>query len=233
MDLNKVFSNQFEDKQWVSKLGIGAVIFIVPILNFALSGFLIGIIRNVMNDSEEILPNWDDLGKKFTDGLILFAAGLIYALPLIIIFLPIGIMSAGGLIAGNNHLQGIGQIFAGTGSVLLYCFLCIILIYGLALAIIYPAVLVMFAREGTFASCFKLREAFDKVSRNAGAFFTALIVSFGGGLVVGFASAIFNMVVGWIPCFGWIASIVISFSIGIYLLTIHGYLFGHFCKVAF
>jgi hypothetical protein len=233
MDLNKVFSYQFEDKQWISKLGIGAVISIIPILNFALSGFLIGIIRNVMNDSEEILPNWDDLGKKFTEGLILFAAGVIYALPLIIIFVPIGIMSAGGLIAGNNHLQGIGQIFAGTGSVLLYCFLCIIMIYGLALAIIYPAVLVMFAHEGTFASCFKFREAFDKVSKNTSPYFTALIVSFVGGLVIGFVFGIFNLVVGWIPCFGWIASIVLTLGMGIYLITIHGYLFGQFGKVAF
>ena len=38
MDISKAFSFQFEDKQWINKLGIGAVISIVPISNFALSG---------------------------------------------------------------------------------------------------------------------------------------------------------------------------------------------------
>ena len=181
MDLNKVFSFQFEDKQWISKLGIGAVISLVPILNFALSGYMVGIIRNVMDNSTELLPNWDDLGKKFTDGLILFAAGLVYALPLIIIFLPIGIIAVSSLLSGNNNLQDMGQIIAGAGSVLLYCLLCFMIIYALALSVIYPAILVMFAREGTFASCFKFREVFDIVSKNAGPFFTAWIVSFGTG----------------------------------------------------
>ena len=107
------------------------------------------------------------------------------------------------------------------------------MIYGVALAIIYPAVLVMFAREGTFASCFKLREAFDKVSKNASPFFTALIVSFVGGLIIGFVFGIINLLVGWIPCFGWIASIIITLGMGVYLVTIHGYLFGQFGKAAF
>ncbi len=233
MDLSKVFSYQFEDKQWVSKLGIGAVIFIVPILNFAMSGYIVGIIRNVMNDSAEILPNWDDLGKKLTDGLILFAAGLIYALPLIIIFLPIGIMSAGGIISGNDNLQGIGHVFSGVGSVLLYCFLCFVIIYFLSLSVVYPAILVIFSREGTFASCFKLREALDVVSKNAGPFFTAWILYIAIALGLGFVSGVIGLFIGWIPCFGFIVSIVISLGSGIYMLTVYAYLFGQVGKSAF
>jgi hypothetical protein len=233
MDLNKVFSYPFEDKQWVNKLGIAAVISLVPILNFALSGYIVGIIRNVMNNSAELLPSWDDLGKKFCNGLILVAAGLIYALPLIIIFLPIGIMTASGLFSGNDNLQGIGHIFAGVGSVLLYCFLCLIIIYALALSVVYPAILVMFAREGTFATCFKFREVFEIVGKNAGPFFTAWIVSFGGGVVVGLIVWFINLIVGWIPCFGWIVSLATTLASTIFILTVYAYLFGQFGLVAF
>lgn len=233
MNLNKVFSYQFDDKQWISKLGIGAVISLVPILNFALSGFIVGIIRNVMNNSSEILPNWDDLGKKFSDGLILFGAGIIYALPLIIIFLPIGIIASSGLLSGNNDLQDIGHIIAGVGSVLLYCLLCLIIMYALALSVVYPAILVTFAREGTFASCFKFREVFNLVSRNAGPFFTAWIISFGASLGVGLIVGFLNLFVGWIPCLGWIVSLVISFGSTIYLVTVYAYLFGQFGIVAY
>ena len=83
MDIGKSFSYQFEDKQWISKLGLGAVISLVPILNFAMSGYIVDILRNVENNVAKPLPNWDDLSKKFSDGLILFAAGLIYAAPLL------------------------------------------------------------------------------------------------------------------------------------------------------
>jgi hypothetical protein len=233
MDFKKMFSYQFEDKQWISKLGIGAVISIVPILNFALSGYIVGIIRNVMNGSAELLPNWDDLGKKLSDGLILFGVGLVYALPLIIVFLPIGIIAVANLLSGNNNLQDIGHVIAGVGSVLLYCLLCLILIYALALSVIYPAILVMFARQGTFSSCFKFREVFDLVSRNASPFFIAWILSFGAGLGVGVVIAIVNLFVGWIPCLGWIVSLAISLASTIYLVTVYAYLFGQFGSTAF
>ena len=69
MDIGKSFSFAFEDKQWLSKLGLGAVIAMVPILNFAWSGYMVEIIRNVMKNVQEPLPNWDDIGKKFSEGL--------------------------------------------------------------------------------------------------------------------------------------------------------------------
>jgi hypothetical protein len=232
MDFNKAFSFQFEDNQWISKLGLGAVISLVPILNFALSGYIVGIIRNVRDSSTELLPNWDDLDKKFSEGLILFGAGVVYALPLILIFLPIGIMTVAGLLSGNQNLRDISNIIAGAGSVLLYCLLCLILIYALALSVIYPAILVLFAREGTFSSCFKFQAVFDLVTRNSGHFFTAWLVSIAAGIGVGVIIGIVNLLVGWIPCIGWIVSIVISFGSSIYLLTIYAYLFGEFGRVA-
>src|SRR5215213_7334307 len=84
MDAEQSFSFPFEDKDWASKLGLGASISAVPILSFAWSGYLVEIIRNVMSNAAEPLPAWDDLGKKFNDGIILFGAGLVYALPLLI-----------------------------------------------------------------------------------------------------------------------------------------------------
>ncbi len=50
---------------------------------------------------------------------------------------------------------------------------------------IFPAIYVNYAKEGTFASCFKLREVFNIIGKNAGAFFTAWGMSLVAGLVVG------------------------------------------------
>jgi hypothetical protein len=233
VDIGRSFSYQFEDKQWLSKLGICAVVLFVPILNFAASGYLIGIMRNVMERSAEPLPNWDDLEKKFIDGLIIVVARLIYLLPFIIIFIPIGVIVFSALASGNHNFQDISKLIAGVGSVLFYCLLCVIMIYGMALSIIFPAIEVIFSRERTFASCFKFRETFDLISRNPGPFLTAWGVFVAAALVYGFAIGTVNVVIGWIPCFGWIASLVISAGSAIYLLTVNAYLFGQFGATAF
>ena len=64
MDINKSFSFAFEDNQWVSKFSMGALITLIPILNFAWTGYMVQLMRNVMNNVTEPLPTWDDLGKK-------------------------------------------------------------------------------------------------------------------------------------------------------------------------
>jgi hypothetical protein len=229
MDIGKSFSFPFEDKEWLSKLGLGAIISIVPILNFAWSGYMVGIIRNVMNNSADPLPTWDDLDEKFKDGLILFGASIIYALPILIaLCLPLSAMAFSGLLSGNSDMKDFGQIIGEAGGVLFFGLLCVFALYGIALSIIYPAILIIFSREGTFASCFKFREVFDLISKNAGPFFTAWALSLVGSLGVGLAIGIVNSIIGWIPCIGWIASIILSFGSGIYISAVYAHLFGQF-----
>ncbi len=230
MDIEKSFTFPFEDKDWLLKLGVGGLITIIPILNFAWSGYLVGIIRNVMSDATEPLPAWDDLGKKFTDGLILFAAGLVYALPILIVFvLPLGILASSGRLSELRNLERISE----AGGVLLACIACVFILYSLALSVIYPAILVLFSREGTFASCFKLRAAFDLISGNMGPFFTAwglsLAASFGVGLVISLVGAI----LGLIPCLGQIISLPLSLAAGAYIAVVYAHLFGQFGRTAF
>ena len=234
MNIEKSFTFPFEDKQWISKLGLGAVIGLVPILNFAWSGYMIGIIRNVMNNMTEPLPTWDDLGKKFSDGLILFAAGLVYALPLLVVIcLPMSIMAFSGLLSGNSNFEDIAQRIGQAGGALFYCLVCVFALYVLGLSVVYPAILVLFSREGTFASCFKLREAFDLISKNAASFFTAWGLSLVAGLGVGLVLGVFNAFIGWIPCIGWAIGLVLSFGSGVYITAVYSHLFGQFGATAF
>ena len=234
MEIGKSFSYPFEDKQWVSKLGLGAVISLVPILNFAMTGYMIGIVRNLMNGVQEPLPNWDDFGKKFMDGLMLVLAGLVYALPVIILScLPLSFLSIPAILSGNQDTQGLAEALAGIGGVAFAGLSCLFVIYGLVLSVIFPAIYVLYAREGTFASCFKLREVFDIIGKNAGAFFTAWGMSLVAGLGVGLVAGIVSSVLGLIPCIGWIASIVISLGVGVYIATIYSHLFGQFGQQAF
>ena len=234
MDIGKSFSFPFEDKEWLSKLGLGAVISIIPILNFAWSGYMVEIIRNVMNNRAETLPTWDNLDKKFSDGLILFGASVIYALPILLAFcLPMGVMAFSGILSGNHDMQDLARSIGEAGGVLFACLICVFVFYGIILSIIYPAILVIFSREGTFASCFKIREIFDLISKNAVPFFSAWALGLVAGLGVGLAIGIVNTIIGWIPCIGWIISIVLSFGSGVYISAVYAHLFGQFGATAF
>ena len=234
MNIEKSFQFPFEDKEWLSKLGLGTLISLVPILNFAWSGYLLGIIRNVMNHAPEPLPTWDDLDKKFSDGLILFAAGLVYASPIILLIgLPLSFIVFSNLLSGSRNMEDLARALAGAGGALFYGLLCLFILYGIMLSVIYPAILVLFSREGTFASCFKIREIFDLIGKNTGPFFTAWGVSLLGGLGVSLVIGLFNFTVGLIPCMGWIASLVISIGSGVYVSTVYAHLFGQFGTIAF
>src|SRR5512140_2257167 len=97
MEINKAFAYQFEDVQWPNKLGLGALISLVPILNFAVVGYELEIVRNVAAGAHEPLPQWEDLGKKWREGLILTLAGLIYSLPVLIaLALVLAMLAASG-----------------------------------------------------------------------------------------------------------------------------------------
>ena len=84
MDIGKAFSFVTEDERWVSKLGIGALIaffsfLIIPIP--LLWGYMVGVARNVKDGVPDPMPEWDDWGRLYKDGLAIIVAQLVYTLP--------------------------------------------------------------------------------------------------------------------------------------------------------
>ncbi|HRO25234.1 MAG TPA: DUF4013 domain-containing protein, partial [Promineifilum sp.] len=84
MDVNKSIRYVFDDPQWISKVVIGALMsvlsfFILPA--FILQGYVVKVIRQVMNGDWDGLPEWDDWGNLLRDGFNVFIAELVYTLP--------------------------------------------------------------------------------------------------------------------------------------------------------
>jgi hypothetical protein len=234
MDINKSFSFPFEDNQWVSKFSLSALITLIPILNFAWTGYMVELMRNVMNNAAQPLPTWDDMGKKFSDGLVLLLAGLVYALPiLVVVCLPLGFMVVPAAMAGNSDMEEIANAIAGVGGVVFVCLSCVFFVYLLAFSFIYPAVTILYAREGTFAACFKFREVFDLIGKNSSSYVTAWAVNLGVSFAMSLVVGLVQTVLGFIPCIGWIVAIVISFGVIIYTSVVYSHLFGQFGRMAF
>ena len=229
MNLEKAIKYPFEDKQWASKIGMGALISIVPILNFAWLGYIIELMRRVMKGDSLPMPGWDDLGKKFMDGLILFLAGLVYALPIILLIgVPLAMMVVPAILAGNNSSQSMANTLATAGGVVALCLTCVLALYGLALSVVFPAVYVQDAHKGTFASCFAFKDIFALIKKNAGTYFTAWGVYLGISIGASLAAGIIGGLLGWIPCLGQLIAVVVGLAAGIYAMLVYAHLFGQY-----
>jgi hypothetical protein len=234
MEIGRSFSFPFQDKSWFSKLLIAALISLVPILNFALVGWMVEIARRVMNHELEELPGWDDFGKKFMGGLYYTVATFIYSLPVILVLCVMGgVFGALGVASNNSSAQDtINALMAGSGLVV-FCLSCLMILYGLLLSVLMPGLMVHYAKEDTFGAMFQLGVVFGKVRENAGTFFmawiVALIFSFVAGLALGGAGSILSL----IPCVGWIAALIISMLATPYIGAVYSHLFGQYGDKAY
>jgi len=193
----------------------------VPILNFAWGGYTNEIIRRVSRDDPEPLPNWDDLGKMFVQGLILVIVGLIYALPIVILsLLYIPVFSTTAESAANSDT--LSTVLSGGGIVLTCC----LTVYGLLLSFVFPAVQVHYSRNETFASCFALGEITKLVTSNLGNYFVAWLSYLVFAVIASVVVGIVGTVLAFLPCIGWAIALLISAALGPVIGVVYGHLFG-------
>ncbi len=209
MQAGKSFTYMFEDNQWPSKALIGALVSMVPILNFAWLGYLIGVLRNVSH-AEKPLPLWDDFGDKFMDGLKIGIASVLYTLPATILVIVAAVVFVIPAMAQQN--QDLQAILVG-GASLAYLLVCTLVgLYFLAFSFFLPAISIHFARIGTFKSCFEVGQILALVKKDFSSYLTAWLLSLVAGLAAGAVASVAAAILGWIPCVGqvviWIFSAV-------------------------
>jgi hypothetical protein len=227
MDIGKSITFVAEDEKWLGKLGIGALITAVPILNFAWSGFMVDLMRNVAAGEPKPLPDWSDLGDKFMKGLFITIAGFIYALPAILVGCVLFGVSWLPLIAASGQGdQSLSQGLALGSSGLMIAVGCCIGLYGLIISFIFPAVFINYSRQGTFGSCFQFSEIMRLITANLSQYVTAWVIIIVAGLVVGLIVGVLGALVGWIPCIGWVIVWVITAVAGAYVGAVYAHLFG-------
>jgi ABC-type multidrug transport system fused ATPase/permease subunit len=216
MDLGKSFTYMFDDDRWGIKLIIlaliilvgllGAVIIIGPLIMAAfVLGYMVEIIRRVRVGDPTPLPDWDDIGKKFMDGLVLMIAVFIWALPLIVLSIPTGIASS----AGDGE---------GASVVLALCFGCLTLIYSAFLTVATPAIYVSYAEEGTFSSALN----FSRVSKITRDHLAEIIVM----LIVLIIASFIASLVGVLLC-----GVGLALTLA-YMYMVEGHMFGQLAAAA-
>lgn len=228
MQIGKAFTYTFEDAKWFSKLLIGALISLVPVVNFAWGGYTCEIIRRVSRQDPEPLAGWDDFGEKFVQGLVLVIAGLIYSLPIIVLSLfmiPLFV----GVAAAEGDYQSV-LATAGTGVGILLG--CLITLYAILLSVFMPAVQVNYARKTTFGSCFEIGNIIRLATGNLGNYLLAWLAYLVFAVLVGLVGGGIATVLSLIPCIGWIFALLITAVLTPLIGVVYAHLFGQVGAVA-
>jgi Protein of unknown function (DUF4013) len=177
MDFGKSFVYMFQDPNWFRKLLIGTLLVLAAIL---FSWLLVGLIpllivlgwaqvtlRNVLDGQEHPMPEWEDWGDFIVRGVKLGVAILIWLLPIFILILP---MILGSALLGN---QSNGS---AAGGVLIACASCLMLLWGIFVALISPAIYVRLAAFDRFSAAFEVGELWAFTRDNIGNVILALLL---------------------------------------------------------
>ncbi len=177
MDIGRAFTFVFDDEDWIKKILIGGIITLIPIVNFIAIGYGLRVLRNVSRGDAKPLPEWDDWGGDFVRGALIFVAGLVYALPIIVLSIVSAIVTA---IAADAF----GDV-GGIAGLCLFGVNCLSVLWAIAMALWLPAATIRFAREENFGAFFEFSEIWALISNNLGAYAMAILVSIIAGIVGG------------------------------------------------
>jgi hypothetical protein len=210
MDFGLAFSYVFEDEDWVKKLVVASVLCLTVIGIIPVFGWGLEVIRRVIKEESEPLPDWSEFGQYFVKGLLIVLVGFIYSLPIIVI----GSCNAGvGTLLGNTGEDFATPVF----WILTMCLSCLYFIYGLGISLIIPAALGNYAASGEFGSVFQLGKIFKIVKDNLGNYGLVFL-----GMLLSYIIAPF----GTIAC-----GIGIAFTTA-YAILFNSHLMGQAYKVA-
>lgn len=225
IDVGRSVQHPFEDQNWPSKLGIGALIALVPILNFALGGYTVSHLKSTATGQDTPLPTWDNLGDKFMDGLKIFVVTFILALPILLLTCIVSAVG-GGLAALSGEGEGMTDAAAAGAGVLGLAVACISFLYGLLLMYLSPAIYIQYAKTKEIGACLRIGELLNIARANTADYILIFVVIIGVAPVIGLVAGVLNV----IPCLGQILSLVISLLVAPYFYTLLGNLCGQYVR---
>jgi hypothetical protein len=227
MDIGKSLTYMFEDEKWANKVVVGAVINLIPILNFASAGYMLATIRNVANDAVPSLPTWDDFGDYFVKGLILTIIGLIYSLPLLILSCcPL----VGIFLPAFSETEEMAAALGALYLIVVGLFGLLVLLYAIAYTFVMPAVILHYASAEDFSAAFEFGKIFAFIRDNLNSYFKTWLYVLILGVVIGIGQLMVAAIVGWIPIWGWIFSWVIGLGVAFWTYLVVAYVYGSFAR---
>lgn len=158
MEIGEIISDsiKFPSAGW-SKVVILGIILIIPIVNFIGIGYLFRIIKATFAGIDE-LPDFDEVGELFIDGLKIFIVGIVYFIPVAIIGIIIGALLSLSPATTTGTFTGFDMFSFALGYSI---YIIVAIIVGL---IEVMAIANMALYEGELGAAFKFSEVMDRIA---------------------------------------------------------------------
>lgn len=201
MDIARAFTYVTDDENWQNKVIITLILGLIPILNLAVIGWMMDLIRNMLDGYENPMPDWDNLGSQIGDrlvaGLMTAIAGVVYLLPLIAFAICFGIVLA-----------------ATDSGFFSFIFSIISIAYGALVWMPLSIGMMRYSRTRNFSHYMDFSRNINLAREHLSTLIVLAVFVFVVGIILG--------VIGNIPCVGWLVALL---SVGINAI-ITGHLTG-------
>jgi len=197
LDFGRSFTFVFEDEKWLIKILIGGLVALIPIVNFAIFGYMVETIRRAKEGAVPVLPEWSDFLNYFVRGLVFGLGYFIYMLVPILLIVIVSAMSPVNILGLEpSNVTGLGVLFA-----------FLVIFYLLVLLIFYPAITLNYASRLTFSSFFDFGTIIKLVSSDPGQYVLCLV-----NILL---AAIVSAIAAGIPLLGWLLAIFVGFYVNL------------------
>jgi hypothetical protein len=181
LDLGQGFRFFFEDPDWVKKILIGGVFMLLSSLIVGaifVAGYGVHVVRRVVRGEPRPLPEWEDLGVFFSDGLRAFGLYLLHLVAVGILPAALGCLIGlmGGGLASMSHSRGASDAAGGLIALLVMGLYAVTFFLMLILMIYFPAAFTRFALLDRFSAGFEVAENIAFIRRNLGRYALALVL---------------------------------------------------------
>lgn len=179
MEIGKAFRFVTEDEQWITKVLIGGLVPLIPIVGaFAVQGYSYRIAQNVARGNPRPLPAWGEFGDVLKIGFMAFVIQFVYLLPLAIIYSIFAVLTIAVAAVSGELEEGTALI-----GLLSLCFLPLLFIAAIVCGFAALAAVMRYLATDTFSEAFKFGEALAMLRNNIGIFLIILVVSILAGIV--------------------------------------------------
>lgn len=207
IDFGRPFQFVFEDKDWMKKVLLGGLFFLIPFVGiFVVMGYQRRIIlQTAEGGSDTPLPEWDRFGDDLVEGLKMFVVMLGYVFPGLVLYI-------GGGLAG-----AIGAEMAGDAGAMLGLISCLGLPLLMIGGLLSPVGILRYVDTGSIGAAFSVGGVIAFVKEN----FVNILL----GLVIG-------MIGQFLAQFGMIACFVGVLFTGAWAMMLQGHAWGQVLRIS-
>jgi hypothetical protein len=185
-DFGKPFTFVFDDPRWLPKILVGGLFYIAAMVIvgwFFIMGYLAQMTRNVIRGDAYPLPEWENLGEFFNEGLRLVGVVLCWILPIVLLVLAFIVPA---IIFGAADSDGMNALGSGLSG----CMACLIVPLSLAITFFMPASLLFAIVEQRFGAAFEFGRIWPFIKTNIGNYLLAIVVYLIARMLGGFGIAL-------------------------------------------